>query len=160
MEFRQLYRQNKALTQPECIRLLCAEKRGVLSVLGEGGYPYGMPMNHYYEPEDGCLYFHCGRQPSHRADALRQNPKASFCVCEAGTPPAKGWALTVCSVVVFGQVEFVEDPAAIAEISARLSRKFTQDEAYIAAEIRNYAHETVLLRLVPEQITGKRVVEA
>ena len=24
---------------------------------GEDGYPYGIPMNHWYNPEDGKLYY-------------------------------------------------------------------------------------------------------
>ena len=31
--------------------------RGVLSVLDDNGYPYGIPMNHWYNEEDGKLYF-------------------------------------------------------------------------------------------------------
>ena len=32
----------------------------VLSVLGDDGYPYGMPMNHWYCEAEGKLYFHSG----------------------------------------------------------------------------------------------------
>ena len=61
--FRELTRKNMAATREECIRLLENEKRGVLSVLGDDGYPYGMPMNHWYNEEDGKLYFHCLSEP-------------------------------------------------------------------------------------------------
>ena len=54
--FRELVRKNKQLSKEECIRLLTEETRGVLSVLGDDGYPYGMPMNHFYNPEDGKIY--------------------------------------------------------------------------------------------------------
>ena len=40
--FRELARQNKKLSMDECVRVLTDEKRGVLSVNGDGGYPYGM----------------------------------------------------------------------------------------------------------------------
>lgn len=46
--FRELRRKNKALSAEECIEILKTERRGVLSVTGDDGYPYGMPMNHYY----------------------------------------------------------------------------------------------------------------
>ena len=46
--FRELRRKNKALSDEECIEILKNERRGVLSVIGDEGYPYGMPMNHYY----------------------------------------------------------------------------------------------------------------
>lgn len=158
--FRELQRKSNALSRAECIQLLTQEKRGVLSVLGDGGYPYGAPMNHYYDPEDGCLYFHCGSQPSHRTDALRGCDKVSFCVYDGGEPAGNGWALAVRSVVVFGRMEILTDPARIADIAARLSRKFTQDEGYIQNEIAHHAHRTLLLKLTPEHLCGKRVVEA
>ena len=47
MEFRPLVRKNKELPLEDCLELLRTEKRGVLSVLGDGGYPYGTPMNHF-----------------------------------------------------------------------------------------------------------------
>ena len=56
--FREMLRKRNALPREECIRLLTEETRGVLSVLGDEGYPYGTPMNHFYNPDDGCIYFH------------------------------------------------------------------------------------------------------
>ena len=157
--FRELQRKKQALDSAACVALLKSEMRGVLSVLGDGGYPYGMPMNHYYCEEDGCLYFHCGKH-GHRIDALERSPKASFCVLDKGVREESGWALTVCSVVVFGDVEIVRDREKVIDISRRLSHKFTSDESYIDEEIKNYAANTVLLRLKPLHICGKRVKEA
>ena len=53
--FRELVRKNKQLPIEECIALLTRETRGVLSVNGDDGYPYGMPMNHFYNPEDSYI---------------------------------------------------------------------------------------------------------
>lgn len=155
--FRELQRKNKGLTQAECERILKEEKRGVLSVIGDGGYPYGAPMNHYYA-DDGCIYFHCGKN-GHRLDALKNCNKASFCVYNKGEKAENDWALTVKSVIVFGKTEIIDDADIIADISARLSRKFTDDEAYIKTEIELYAAETLIIRLKPEHICGKRVEE-
>ena len=66
--FRELVRKKKQIPQEECIRILKDEPRGVLSVLGDNDYPYGMPMNHFYNEEDGKIYFHCGKK-GHRLDA-------------------------------------------------------------------------------------------
>ena len=51
--FREMTRIRQQLAESECIEILKNENRGVLSVLGDDGYPYGMPMNHYYCEEDG-----------------------------------------------------------------------------------------------------------
>ena len=44
--FRKMIRAKQQLTREECIEILKTEKRGVLSVLGDDSYPYGMPLNH------------------------------------------------------------------------------------------------------------------
>lgn len=59
--FRELLRRNKQLSTAECIEVLKSETRGVLSVLGDDDYPYGTPINHFYNEENGNIYFHCGK---------------------------------------------------------------------------------------------------
>ena len=157
--FRNLTRARQALSPAECIALLKSEKRGVLSVLGDEGYPYGVPLNHYYNEDDGRIYFHSGGF-GHKLDALRACDKASFLLMDQGQRDPGDWALRFRSVIVFGRVEFIEDREKVYEITARLSRKFTADEAYIAEEIRKSGPATCMFALIPEQITGKRVHEA
>ena len=67
--FRELTRKKQQLSIEECIHILKTEKRGVLSVNGDDGYPYGMPMNYWYDEVDGKIYFHCGKV-GHRLDSL------------------------------------------------------------------------------------------
>ena len=156
--FRELMRGKQALSPGECLQLLETEKRGVLSVNGDGGYPYGMPMNHLFL--GGILYFHCGREVGHRLDALRRDGRASFCLYDGGYREAGKWPLHIRSVIVFGRIEIVEDPARVVTVAEALCRKFTEDEAYIRAEIETHAARTLLLAMTPEHICGKRVVES
>lgn len=158
--FRELMRKKKRMSERDCVTVLKHETRGVLSVNGDDGYPYGMPMNHYYREEDGRIYFHCGRAAGHRLDALTRDSKVSFCVCDQGYRKEGQWALNVRSVIVFGRIRIVDDPERIADITARLSRKFTQDEEYIQNEIRAYAPATLLLELTVEHMCGKLVEES
>lgn len=157
--FRELLRKNKALSMYECVEILKNETRGVLSVLGDEGYPYGMPMNHWFNEEDGKIYFHCGNT-GHRLDALRKYDKVSFCTYDKGYRNQGEWALHVKSVIVFGRVEIIDDIGKIADITTKLSHKFTQDEAYIQKEIEMHGHRTLLLQLTPEHVCGKMVTEA
>ena len=157
--FRDLIRKNKQLPMEECIEILKSETRGVLSVCGDDGYPYGMPMNHWYNEEDGKIYFHSGKL-GHRTDALRRCGKVSFCTYNKGYRKEGEWALNVSSVIVFGKIDFVEDHQRIVDIAAKLSRKFTQDDEYIRREIELYASKTLLLELTPEHICGKSVNES
>lgn len=157
--FRDLIRKSKQLSTEECVRVLETEKRGVLSVIGDHDYPYGMPMNHWYNKEDGKIYFHCGKI-GHRLDALKRNSKVSFCTYDQGYRTPDHWALNVKSVIVFGRMEIVDDPDRIVEITTKLSRKFIQDEAYIKAEIEQHLRGTLLLALTPEHMCGKLVNES
>ena len=157
--FREMLRINQQLTEEECIGILKHEPRGVLSVLGDDDYPYGMPMNHFYCEEDGKIYFHGGKN-GHKIDAIKRNPKASFCVYDQGFRREGEWFLRIRSVIVFGRMELISDEAKTYEISRLLSYKFTKDEAYIADEIRRAGPRTLLLALTPEHMTGKLVKES
>jgi len=157
--FRDLLAKGKAITIEECISLLITEKRGVLSVIGDDGYPYGMPMNHFYNESENTIYFHCGKS-GHRIDALSKCSKASFCVYDSGKAIPGDWALRVKSVIVFGRIEIIDDMQMITDIMAKLSRKFTHDEEYIKREIEQYGYETILLKLTPEHISGKQITES
>lgn len=158
--FREMVRQSKQLTKEDCIKILRKQRRGVLSVNGDGGYPYAAPINHYYNPEDGCLYFHTGRRTeSHRTDALTASDKVCYCVTEPGKPIPNDWALLVRSVVVFGRIEMIRDEEQIVPICRALSRQFTKDDAFIEHELARLAKGTLLLKLTPEHICGKQVEE-
>ena len=156
--FRELLRKNQQLSLSECLDLLKNETRGVLSVIGDDRYPYGFPMNHWYNEQDGKMYFHCGKQ-GHKLDALQQCDKVSFCVFDKGYRKAEEWAWNVKSVIVFGQIKVIDDQKMIADITANLSRKFTEDEDYIRREIRQSAKNTLLLELSIQHLCGKKVKE-
>ena len=125
--FRKLLRHKQQLHNSECIEILKNEPRGVLSVMGDDGYPYGLPIDHWYCEDNGKLYFHCGKI-GHRLNALRRCEKVSFCVYDQGYREEGSWALNVKSVIVFGRMEVVDDMDTIADVTAKLSRKFTDDE--------------------------------
>ena len=157
--FREMARKKQQLSELECIEILKAEPRGVLSVLGENGYPYGMPMNHWFCEENGHLYFHCGMK-GHRVDAIRKDERVSFCVYDQGFRREGEWALNIKSVIVFGRIRIVEDRQEAMEIVRRLSYKYTSDSAYIEREIQTAGAATLCLELIPEHMTGKLVNES
>ena len=157
--FREIARKKQSLSQEQIIEVLNNEKRGVLSVLGDDGYPYGLPINYWYDEESGYLYFHSGKK-GHKIDAISRDPKASFCVYDNGYRKEGEWALNVRSVIVFGKLYPVEDLDRAMEICRRLSLKFTSDTEYIEAEIQSFGAATRCYELRPEHITGKLVNEA
>ena len=68
--FREMRRYKQAVTAETCAEILKTEKRGVLSVIGDGGYPYAVPLDFYYEEEEQTIYFHCAKV-GHKIDALK-----------------------------------------------------------------------------------------
>ena len=157
--FRELVRKNKQLSNEACIKLLNEETRGVLSVLGDDDYPYGMPMNFWYNEEDGNIYFHCGNI-GHRLEALRKHNKVSFCVFDQGVKEENEWAYKVNSVITFGKIEIIDDMDQITDIVTKLSYRSIQDDEYIKEEIRLHGHRTLLMKLTPEHMCGKLVTES
>lgn len=157
--FRKIARKKQSLETSEIIKILNNEKRGVLSVHGENGYPYGLPINYWYNEENGCIYFHSGKT-GHKIDAINNDNRASFCVYDKGYIKDGDWALNISSVIVFGKLHIVEDSEKTIEIYRRLSLKFTSDIEYIDSEIEKFAKNTLCYELKPEHVTGKIVNEA
>ncbi len=157
--FREMTRKKQSLEMEQIVQILKNEKRGVLSVCGENGYPYGLPINYWYNEENGYLYFHSGKS-GHKVDALSQNNKVSFCVYDQGYKKDGEWALNISSVIIFGKIYVVEDYDKAVEAFRQLSLKFTSDIEYIDSEIQKLAKATLCYELRPEHITGKLVNES
>ena len=156
--FRKMRRIKQQISEEECIRILKEEKRGVLSMLGDDGYPYGIPLNHWYCEEDGKIYFH-GAKTGHKIDAITNCDKVSFCVYNEGYRNEGEWALNITSVVVFGRIRFVTDEDMAEKIGTNLCRKFSDDEEYLKKEL-GALPRAQCLELIPEHMTGKLVNEA
>ena len=157
--FREMRRFKQQISRDECIRILKEQLRGVLSVIGDDGYPYGLPIDHWYCEEDGKIYFH-GAKEGHKIDAISRCDKASFCVMDQGFRKEGEWALNINSVIVFGRIRKVTDLEKAKEICTNLCRKFTDDEAYLAHELEHAFPRVQCLELTPEHMTGKLVNES
>lgn len=157
--FRPMRRWKQQLSDEECIAILKNEPRGILSVLGDDGYPYGIPMNHWYCEDDGKLYFH-GAKEGHKIDAISKCDKVSYCVHNEGYREDGQWPLHIKSVVVFGKIQPVTDDAKVLEICTHLCQKFTDDKAYLEHELKHSLPKVLCLALTPEHMTGKLVKES
>ena len=156
--FRKMRRFKQQISNEDCIRILREQPRGILSMIGENGYPYGIPMNHLYM-DDGHIYFHSAKE-GHKIDALAKCNKVSYCVYDEGYRRDGEWALNINSVVVFGRIDTVEDEEKKREICIRLVKKFTDDEDYLENELKNAFPRVNILELIPEHMTGKLVNES
>ena len=156
--FRELRRKKQALTQEECIAILRNEKRGVLCVLGDEDYPYGVPIDYVYCEESGMICFH-GSKAGHKIDAIKKHDKVSFCVYDEGYRNDGEWFLNFKSVIVFGRIQIVENHERTLEICRRMTYKFISNDEYTEEELRKYGNAVQCLELIPEHISGKTIRE-
>lgn len=156
--FRAMGRIKQQISREECIRVLKEQPRGVLSMIGDEGYPYGIPLNHLYM-DDGHIYFHCGKH-GHKIDAIAKCDKVSYCVYDQGYRKDGEWALNINSVVIFGRIREVTDEEKMREICTLLTKKFTDDDEYLQRELAGSFKNVKCLELIPEHMTGKLVNEA
>lgn len=156
--FRKMRRFKQEVSRQECGRVLQEAKRGVLSVLGDDGYPYGVPVNFYYDPENDAVYFH-GAKEGHKIDAIKACSKVCFTAWDEGVQKDGDWAFYVTSVVIMGQAEHVEDPAEALRALTALTRKYYPTEEEAQHEIEKDGHRAYMIVLHPEHMTGKLVHE-
>ncbi len=157
--FRKMRRFKQQLSDEQCIHVLNTAPRGVLSVLGEDGYPYGLPINYVYNEEDGKIYFH-GAKEGHKIDAIRKYDKVSFCVYDEGFRKEGEWALNIASVICFGRISFVTDEEKAIAMVRKLARRYYPSLESADEEVRKDGHRAQMLALTIDHMTGKLVNES
>ena len=154
--FRSMRRHKQKLEQSRCIDILTTNPRGVLAVLGDGGYPYTVPLNFVYE--DGVIYFHSAVQ-GHKIDAIKRCDKATFCVLDENHVPDGEGFYYIDSVVVFGKISVVTDEAERDNKLRALGLKYFPTREMVEADMQKNAHRALLLALSIEHMSGKHVHE-
>lgn len=151
--FRDMRRKNQLLPQEEAEAILRQGTSGVLSLLGDGGYPYGVPLSYVYH--NGKLYFHCAKA-GHKLDAIRREEKCSFCVIDQDQVVAEKYTTLFRSVIAFGQVRVLEDDGEKHAALEALGERFNpgQPES-LEKEIAATWNSVCVLELEIEHLTGK-----
>jgi len=154
--FREMRRRKQALERSECEEILKAAPRGVLSLLGDDGYPYGVPINFCYR--DGKVYFH-GAKVGHKIDAIEACDKVSLTVLDEGERHEGEWWMCFRSVICFGRIRKVEDPKTIERSLWDLAGKYFPEEVDTADDIRRNGPRVQVLELTIDHMSGKFVRE-
>jgi nitroimidazol reductase NimA-like FMN-containing flavoprotein (pyridoxamine 5'-phosphate oxidase superfamily) len=155
--FREMRRFKQQIPDDEVVKLLKTGKRGVLALLGDGGYPYAVPLDYWYDEQSGAIYFHCAKE-GHKIDAVRGCDKASFCITGDGHQEGGDWPLHFDSVIAFGRISVVEDRDETLRAAYNIALKFHTEQS-ARHELDKARNTVAALKLVPEHITGKRVRE-
>lgn len=156
--FRELRRKKQVLSAEENAKILKNGTSGVLALAGDNDYPYAVPISYVYDGEK--LYFHCARS-GHKMDAIKRNPKASFCVIDQDLVVPEEYTSYFRSVIVFGTIRILEQDmekrAAIEKLALKYAPDDTQENRHKAIE-REWKPLCVL-ELTPEHISGKEAIE-
>lgn len=156
--FREMRRKRQLLPERESLAVLERGSYGVLSVIGDEGYPYGVPLNYIFM--DGKVYFHCAKE-GHKIDSIKREPKASFCVVDSDELVAEEYTTYFRSVVVFGKVNIVEDIVRKRDIITSIAVRFnpTDSEQHRNEAIEREFPPLCILEMEIEHISGKEAVE-
>ena len=147
-------RPKQALNDEEIAAVIDRNTYGVLSLCGDEGMPYGVPLNYVYG-DDGAFYFHCGKA-GHKLALIDENPQASLTIVDRDVVVPEKFATDYISVIAFGRIERISDPGEIYRtIKLLAARLGDADEAAQDREIQGSLDALAMLRFVPEHITGK-----
>lgn len=147
-------RIKQQLTQEECEKILERGRTGVLAVLGDNGYPYTVPINYYYT--DGKIYLHCSKS-GHKLDAIRSNPKVSFCVVERDDILQEKFTTLFKSAVAFGKAEILADKEEMRSSVTALAEKYCSDFLdEVPAEVERGFDILCMIKINIEHLTGKQ----
>ncbi len=144
------------MEEDEVYALLDRCREGVLSTVGNDGYPYGTPVN--YVRIGDSIYFH-GRTEGEKVDNLSSCPRVCFTVMETGgferTGPDSCNTSTVYeSAIVRGTAEKVEDAAEKVRILKAMVERIVPGRAADGMN-EKAAERTAVYAIRIESATGK-----
>lgn len=157
MEFREMRRKRQQLSDEESYAILQNATSGTLALLGDGGYPYAVPISYVFS--EGKLYFHSALS-GHKVDAIRSCDRASFCVVAQDDVKPELYTTFFRSVIAFGRIHIVDDEAEKLAAARLLGNRYNphQDEA-LQKELENGLARMLVIRLDIEHLTGKESIE-
>ena len=150
--FREMRRRGQLLPDAEAEAILASGSTGVLSVLGDGGYPYAVPLNYAYS--EGKLYFHCAKS-GHKLDAIRACDKVSFCVVAEDCVIPETLSTRYRSVIVFGRARILETEEELRRAARAIGEKYGCGSDEVEREIDAELPVLCCVEITPESVTGK-----
>lgn len=156
--FRPMRRKRQELSSEECANVLNRGTCGVLSLYGDDGYPYGVPLSYVYDGRR--LIFHCAKA-GHKIDAVKRNPKASFCVIDQDHIVPEEYTTYFRSVIIFGTIRILEDDKEKREAIEALALKYAPNDS---PENRGHAIDRewaplCMMEMTVDHMTGKEAIE-
>ncbi|MBQ9406475.1 MAG: pyridoxamine 5'-phosphate oxidase family protein [Desulfovibrio sp.] len=157
MLFRELRRKKQQLQESTCKDILRKRTSGVLAVLGDGGYPYAVPLSYVYTGQS--IFFHCALA-GHKLDAIAREDKVSFCVIDRDDVQPQTYTTHFASVIVFGRIRILQEAAAKRQALEKLAARYSPEhEEGRQREIQRFFDKVCVLELRIEHMCGKQAKE-
>jgi len=156
--FRKIRRSKKEISLDAAKSLLATQRRGILAVNGDNGYPYAVPINYYYSEEEGKIFFH-GARVGHKADSIKISDKVCFTVYGNESIRNEAWAPFVQSAVVFGRCRIITDQDLNIVLVRKFAEKYYPNKELIDEEILIAGKAVQMFEITIEHISGKEVQE-
>ena len=155
--FRTMRRSKQLLSRETAVEILTRNTSGTLALLGDGDYPYAVPMSYVYA--DNKLYFHSATS-GHKIDAVKNHEKASFCIIDQDQIVPEKYTTYFRSAIAFGKVHLVEEKDEMRRIAAMLAMKYSPKfEAGIPQEIDSAIDRMAIIEMTIDHMTGKEAIE-
>lgn len=157
--FRPMRRIRQQLTEAEIETILKSATAGVVAVGGDNGYPYAVPVSYVYA--DGKIFFHSALQ-GHKIDAVRNNPKVSFCVIAEDNIKPQEFTTNFRSVIAFGKARIIEDTDEKMAMLRLLAARYSDDSVtpeMTDKEISGGFNRLLMIEITIEHLTGKEAIE-
>jgi nitroimidazol reductase NimA-like FMN-containing flavoprotein (pyridoxamine 5'-phosphate oxidase superfamily) len=125
---------------------------GVLSTVGDDGYPYGVPVSFTYS--GGVIYFHSAKE-GHKLDNIKHDGRVSFCVVGFAQVQPKDFTASFESAIAFGRAHVVEGEEkrrALLAIAVKYTDRSTQE---IEGFINDEGVKATVMRIDLESVTAK-----
>ncbi len=148
--------QKYQLSKQEMETLLDKATYGVISTIGEDGYPYGTPIN--FVRMDGRIFFH-GRKIGEKVSNLKRDPKCCLTVVdEQGFERCGDGACDTTtlyeSVIIRGKVEIIDDVELKTKILRATVDKLTPERKADEIDAKKVP-PTGIYEVIVESMTGK-----
>ncbi len=100
-------RQDKEIKDSTLLREILKQAKYVTIAMAMGNHPYLVSLNHGYDPEENCIYFHCAKEGK-KIDYMKANGEIwGQALLDFGYDP-KQCTQSYATVMFRGKVSFVE----------------------------------------------------
>lgn len=156
--FRSVRKKSNEITLDTSKELLTTARRGVLSLNGDDGYPYAIPINYLYDEDEQKIFFHRAKA-GYKIDALKKSDKVCFTVYGNESIKEESWAPYLQSAIIFGRCHLIEDTDRGMKVLKDFAMKYYPNEEMVDKQINISGKATQIFEISIEFMSGKQIQE-